>query len=127
MAVRILFVEDEASTVEVYKAALADAGYEVIVARNGEDGIKMFMRSLASKDHAAHFDVVVVDFRMPIKDGGEVIKAVLAARADQKIILATAYPYEITRAGREFPMDRVHVMRKPFEPDELIRTIEKIS
>jgi CheY-like chemotaxis protein len=122
---RILCIEDEASTLDVYRRFISDAGHDVTLAKNGQEGIDLFLLNHESNPSEGTFDVVVVDFRMPVKDGVDAIKSILAAKPDQKIILATAYPYEVTHKAQDIPMDKVRMIRKPFDPDDL-ETYRKI-
>lgn len=122
---RVLCIEDEASTLDVYRRFISDAGHNVTLAKNGQEGIDLFVRNQESASNEGPFDLVIVDFRMPVKDGVDAIKSILAARPDQKIILATAYPYEVTRKAQDLPMDKIRIIRKPFDPDDLLKLIEK--
>lgn len=122
---RILCIEDEASTLDVYRRFISDAGHDVTLARNGQEGIDRFLLNHESSSKEGIFDVVVVDFRMPVKDGVDAIKSILAAKPDQKIILATAYPFEVTHKAQDIPKDKVRMIRKPFDPDDLLKLIEE--
>lgn len=122
---RVLCIEDEASTLDVYRRFISDAGHEVKLAKNGQEGIDLFLLNHQASSNERHFDVVIVDFRMPLKDGGDTIKSILAAKPDQKIILATAYPYEVTQRAQDIPKDKVRMIRKPFDPDDLLKLIEE--
>lgn len=57
----VLIVEDEAELAEILNAQLAEAGFEVFVARDGEEGLKM-----AEKKHP---DLILLDIIMPKMDG----------------------------------------------------------
>ena len=109
----------------MYRRFISDAGHNVTLAKNGQEGIDLFVRNQESASNEGPFDLVIVDFRMPVKDGVDAIKSILAARPDQKIILATAYPYEVTRKAQDLPMDKIRIIRKPFDPDDLLKLIEK--
>jgi EAL domain-containing protein (putative c-di-GMP-specific phosphodiesterase class I)/FixJ family two-component response regulator len=58
---RLLIVDDERGTREVFSAILSNAGYEVELATGGRDGIAKAARS--------PFDLAIVDFDMPHTDG----------------------------------------------------------
>jgi two-component system cell cycle response regulator DivK len=61
MQTRILLVEDDPGTVEVMQQELEVLGYEVTVAENGEEGVKMAISQLP--------DLIVMDIRLPKMDG----------------------------------------------------------
>jgi DNA-binding response OmpR family regulator len=58
---RVLVVEDDATIAELVEAALVDAGYDAIVATNGEGALEAATRT---KPH-----LVLLDLRMPGLDG----------------------------------------------------------
>ncbi len=80
---RILVVEDETNLQILYKKELEDEGYEVIIAQNGMEALK--------KTKKQKPDLVVMDIRMPEKDGIEAMGEVLAFDKKIPVILNTAY------------------------------------
>lgn len=58
---RVLIVEDNADNRVVFGTILKHAGYEVVEAANGEDGVR------AARDH--HPDLILMDLSMPVMDG----------------------------------------------------------
>src|SRR6476619_6861582 len=74
MAATILIVEDEHAVARGIQYALQQEGYEVAVARSGEEGLEIAV------DQAP--DLVVLDVRLPGIDGFEVLRRVRAAGAD---------------------------------------------
>ena len=70
---RILVVEDDEGLLEIYRDFLADCGYEILLAANGEE-------ALARLD--ARPDLVVLDLRMPVMDGHEFLRRL---RADERV------------------------------------------
>ena len=62
---RILYMEDEAGLARLFQRRMELAGYEVDIARDGQEGLDLF-------DPALH-DVVVVDYKMPFYNGLEVL------------------------------------------------------
>jgi CheY-like chemotaxis protein len=61
MQTRILLVEDDPGTVEVMQLELKFLGYEVTVAENGVEAVKMASSQLP--------DLIVMDIRLPKMDG----------------------------------------------------------
>src|SRR5450759_2740811 len=79
----LLIVEDEAALREVVAERLADQGYDVVQAANGEEAI----------DRLAEFafDIVVTDLRLPGIDGGKVLEAAVTRYPDIIGIVVTGY------------------------------------
>src|SRR2546426_4166067 len=101
---KILIAEDEKDVLAAYRVALAAAGHEVIVTENGEDCINLYRQYFEqfkrdsnldrTPKQRAPFDAVLLDYRMPKKDGMEVAKEVLELYPRQRIIFASAYVKE---------------------------------
>lgn len=73
---------------------------------------------------ATPFDVVVLDYKMPRKDGMEVAKEILTLNPDQRIIFASAYVKETLENSVKELKRVVELLQKPFEIQALIDTIE---
>src|SRR5207248_6549660 len=82
---RVLLVEDHPLNRELAEAVLADAGYEVLIASDGEAGL--------AAAHSAHPDVILMDIELPGLDGLEATRRLKADATTRAIpILAlTAY------------------------------------
>ena len=72
----ILVVDDEFSVAEVLQSVLADAGHEVVMAVNGQQGLELLGKRSP--------DLVLLDFMMPIMDGPAMLKAMREDRAYRK-------------------------------------------
>ena len=70
------------------------------------------------------FDAVVLDYRMPKKDGLEVAKEILASNPSQRIIFASAYVKETLRESVKELRQVVELMQKPFLPEALVDVLE---
>jgi len=105
---RILLVDDEESIQTLLAYPLRKDGYEVVVARDGRDGLDEFA--------ADRFDLVVLDVMMPRIDGIEVCRR-LRARSQVPIIMLTARDDEIDKVlGLEIGAD--DYITKPFSVRE---------
>jgi len=82
-AASVLIIDDDPIMRELASTRLTEAGYAVIAAQNGEEGLKRFKES--------RFDLVISDVDMPIMDGFAVTRAIRAdARAgDTPVIVVT--------------------------------------
>jgi NADPH-dependent glutamate synthase beta subunit-like oxidoreductase/ActR/RegA family two-component response regulator len=110
----ILIVDDEAIMRESLRDWLTDLGYEVETAEEGEQALK----TVAEQD----FGVVILDLRLPGKDGIEILKEARAKRPDLKGVIITAYPsiQTVVQAMKEGAVD---YLPKPFDLDDLGRLI----
>jgi CheY-like chemotaxis protein len=70
------------------------------------------------------FDAVVLDYRMPKKDGLEVAKEILALNPSQRIIFASAYVKETLKESVKELRQIVELMQKPFLPETLVDVLE---
>jgi two-component system, chemotaxis family, chemotaxis protein CheY len=61
----ILAIDDSASMRELYKSALGNAGYDVTLATDGDEGLEHAL--------AQHFDLVLTDLHMPRMSGFDLV------------------------------------------------------
>ena len=119
MAKKILIIDDEPDIVKVVKFRLIKGGYEVLTAADGKEGLG-FLRSIKP-------DLILLDFRMPFLNGDEVCKEIKKDESTKHIpvILMTA---SIQNALEEKvqTMGADDYILKPFDPEELIKKIEKL-
>lgn len=79
----ILCIDDEALGLEIRKAVLERAGYQVLTAVDGATGLSLFRGNA--------IDGVVLDYYMPEMDGGAVAEAMRRERPAVPIMLLSAY------------------------------------
>lgn len=79
---RILLIEDDAKTGNAIRVGLRAQGYDAVVARTGEDGF--------SQLNAETFDMVVLDWMLPGRDGIAILKELRARGARTPVLLLTA-------------------------------------
>lgn len=115
----ILAVDDSASMRQMVSFTLKGAGYEVVEAVDGVDAL--------NKAKTQSFDCVVTDVNMPSKDGISLIRE-LRALPDYKFIpmlmLTTESGMDKKQQGKEAGATGWIV--KPFNPDQLLKTIKKV-
>jgi NADPH-dependent glutamate synthase beta subunit-like oxidoreductase/CheY-like chemotaxis protein/NAD-dependent dihydropyrimidine dehydrogenase PreA subunit len=112
----ILIVDDEAIMRESLRDWLTDLGYEVETAEEGEQALK----TVAEQD----FGVVILDLRLPGKNGIEILKEARAKRPDLRGVIITAYP-SIQTAVQAMKEGAVDYLPKPFDLDDLGRLIRE--
>jgi two-component system, OmpR family, response regulator len=108
--VRILIVEDEATTGEYLSKGLREAAYTVECVTNGREAL-----SLATDES---FDAIILDRNLPGLDGLSVLQALRAAGIDTPVLILSALGHadERVRGLRSGAQD---YMTKPFSFDEL--------
>ena len=112
----VLVVDDEPSIGEVVSIYLQRAGYQVIVARDGQAALEALERQPP--------DLVVLDLMLPKVDGLEIARR-LRAQGDTPIIMLTAKREESDRiTGLETGADDYVV--KPFSPQELVSRVKAV-
>jgi two-component system phosphate regulon response regulator PhoB len=119
MGTRILVVEDEPDIVEVVGYNLRQAGYEVLVAEDGETGLKTAEQSRP--------DLIVLDLMLPGIDGLEVCRLLKQRERtrDIPVVMLTARAEEVDRiVGLELGADDYVI--KPFAPRELVLRIRAV-
>jgi CheY-like chemotaxis protein len=69
------------------------------------------------------YDAVVLDYRMPKKDGLQVAKEILASNPSQRIIFASAYVKDTLREYVKELIQIVELIQKPFVPEALVDVV----
>src|SRR5574340_1563618 len=124
---RVLISEDVRHTAMQYKISLEERNHHVITTVNGEECLRIYQEEIrAKKDKENPFDVVILDYRMPHKDGMTVAKEIRTMNPTQRIIFASAYLKDaLIDSMRD--LHGVEYLEKPFELDELVETVERIK
>ena len=116
MSQKILLIEDEEGIIHLLNLYLKDAGYDVIVAKDGADGLALHARTRP--------DLVILDIMLPALDGFEVCRRI-RAWSKTPIMMLTARGDEDDRIlGLDMGADDYLV--KPFSPRELVSRVRAI-
>ena len=113
---RILLVEDDAMNVELFESALESDGHEVVVERDG----------VAGEQRAAdRFDLILLDIKLPKKNGLEVCRSLRARGLRIPIVAlsASVLPEEVARttsAGFDL------FLSKPISPRDLRTAVRQL-
>jgi two-component system, OmpR family, response regulator PhoP len=114
---RVLVVEDEASLREALKAELAEAGFAVDVAADGEEGL------FAALEYP--LDIAIVDLGLPKVPGLELIRRVRAANKKFPILVLTARDrWQDKVEGLQAGAD--DYVSKPFHTEELLARLQAL-
>src|SRR5881296_3847361 len=115
---KILVIEDEPKTANAIRSGLRGEGYDATVAKTGEDGFFQL--------NAEPFDLVVLDWMLPGRDGIEVLKTLRSRGAKTPVLLLTARDtIEDRVVGLDSGADDYLV--KPFAFAELLARIRALS
>jgi CheY-like chemotaxis protein len=112
----ILVVEDETVMRESLRDWLSDVGYPVEIAEHGEQALK----AIGEQD----FSILILDMRLPGKNGLEVLKEAKAQKPQLKGIIITAYP-SVETAVEAMKIGAVDYLAKPFSLNALETLIQK--
>ena len=117
---RILIIEDDNEVRDYLESVLSRAGYDVVAATNGKDGVELY--------HAEPADLVITDIIMPEKDGIETIMDLRRNNTSLKVIAISgggrAEPENYLHSARLLGADKT--MRKPFTNEEMLEAVEQL-
>jgi two-component system cell cycle response regulator CpdR len=133
---RILCCEDEEEVLQIYKHALEEQHHKVIATLDSDECLTIYKQVLDNiqNDNSSYdkfmihpFDVVVLDYKMPKKNGLEIAKEMFALVPNQRIIFASANVRETVESSLRGLKQVVEVLKKPFDVSQLIETIESVE
>jgi two-component system, chemotaxis family, chemotaxis protein CheY len=120
VAKRILTIDDSKTMRDMLRFTLVDAGYDVIQAVDGQDGLDVLRKE--------RVDVVITDINMPKLDGYGVIRHMRAdAGYDDTpiLVLSTENDQKTKDIGRD--AGATGWLVKPFDPDQLVEIVRQVS
>ncbi len=113
---RILVADDDRNIADLVRMYLAKAGYEVTIARDGDETLKILKEQ--------QFDLAVLDIMMPGPDGLQIIRN-LRKRSEMPVIFLSARSSDVDKvAGLQFGAD--DYVTKPFNPTELVARVQSV-
>jgi signal transduction histidine kinase len=107
---RILLVDDEKDIRDVLRLPLADLGYEVLEAENGEDALHVFQD--------ARPPIILTDIKMPGMDGIELLEKVKRENPEAEVIMITGHG-DMDLAVKSLKFDATDFITKPINVDVL--------
>ena len=114
----ILVVEDEPLIALALEAALEDAGYGVVTAANGRQGLERLAE-------APRPDLVLTDMMMPVMNGPAMLAA-MAANPDLRgipVIVLSSLPEESVRSRAN---GVAAILRKPYTAEQVLGTVARV-
>jgi DNA-binding response OmpR family regulator len=113
---RILIADDDANIADLVRMYLAKAGYEVVVATDGEEAEKLLREQ--------SFALAILDIMMPGPDGLQIIRH-LRRRSEMPVIFLSARSSDIDKvSGLQLGAD--DYVTKPFNPAELVARVQSV-
>jgi CheY-like chemotaxis protein len=115
---RVLLVDDDAEIIESIRYALEAKGYEIFIARDGNQGLAM------AESEAP--DLVILDMMMPKRSGFLVLEKLRRTReVPVRVIMITANEGSRHKAYAEM-LGVDDYIRKPFAMDKLVDTVQRL-
>ena len=117
-SLRVLLVDDDAEIIESMRTVLESKGYEILVARDGNQGLLMAERE--------NPDLVVLDMMMPKRSGFLVLERLRRSHpVPMRVIMITANEGSRHRAYAEM-LGVDDYIRKPFAMDRLLDSVQRL-
>jgi DNA-binding response OmpR family regulator len=115
---RILLVDDDHEIIESMRAVLESRGYQILVARDGNQGLVLA--------EGQEPDLVVLDMMMPKRSGFLVLEKLRRSRPNpMRVIMITANEGSRHKAYAEM-LGVDDYIRKPFAMDRLLESVDRL-
>jgi DNA-binding NtrC family response regulator len=118
MALKILIAEDEEITLKHVISTLGSEGYEVVGEKDGRAALDRINRD--------HFDLLITDVKMPFMSGLELLDKVKEIHPDMDVMIITGFG-SVGDAVEAMKRGAYDYITKPFDLDELVIKVKKIS
>lgn len=114
---RILVIDDNPAMGQWVEQVLKSAGHEVLLAVDGQEGVK--------QHRAAPAQLVITDLLMPVQDGLETIRQLRSAFPEVPIIAMSGCAPAATMLSIAQHQGNVGLLQKPFTDVELLAAVDK--
>ncbi len=115
----ILGVDDEQMVLTIARRVLERAGYRVLTAEDGQEGLEVFER------HAPEISLVLLDLTMPQLSGGEAVREMRRVKRDVRILLSSGYN-EPEATGEIAGPHLAGFIQKPYAATALLRKVREV-
>jgi two-component system response regulator AtoC len=113
---KILLVEDDLNTLEGLAEILQQEKFTIVKAKNGQEALTELKKN--------NFDLVLIDYLLPDKDGLEVSELIIKQHPEIKIIMMTAFG-SVRNAVNAMKLGIYDYLTKPIDLDELLIVIRR--
>jgi CheY-like chemotaxis protein len=114
----ILVVDDENLIRSLATAVLEQAGFRVLAACDGQEGLGLYRR------HRTEIDLVLLDYTMPKMTGLQVFHALQELNPDVRVVFSSGYAMD-TDSGLLLAAGARAFVAKPYRPTELVRAVRE--
>jgi two-component system, cell cycle sensor histidine kinase and response regulator CckA len=114
----ILVAEDHDGLRELARETLVNLGYNVIIACDGEQAVREFLKFTGS------IDLLVFDVMLPKRSGPEAYAEISQSHPHLPVIFATGYSADIARLHKA-EMQGASLLQKPYMPRDLARRVRE--
>jgi CheY-like chemotaxis protein len=115
----ILVVDDEATDLEMMRAALAKAGYTVITATDGTEALKIYQQ------HQGEIRLLLTDVAMSPIDGCELATRIIELEKDLPVIFVSGYAGAHVLPYKSKSLSHAGFLRKPFVSEDLLAKVRE--
>ncbi|HEX3821300.1 MAG TPA: PAS domain S-box protein [Candidatus Sulfotelmatobacter sp.] len=115
----VLLVEDEESVRQLVRDTLAAKGYQMLEAESGESGLS------AAANHQGKIDLVITDVVMPGMSGRDLVKQLLHARPETKVLYLSGYTEDAIVSDGSIESGTAF-LQKPFSLQNLSRKVREV-
>ena len=115
----ILLVDDDEIVLEVGGKMLRHIGYEVLIARDGEEAIGVFDK------HQGIVDAIILDMRLPGMNGATVFEQLRKINSHTRVLLASGY-FDNHLSSVILDNNCNDFIQKPFDFKQLRQKLEKL-
>jgi two-component system, cell cycle response regulator DivK len=116
---KVLVIEDNADNLKIITYALQRAGYAVISAERGEEGIELALREFPA--------FIIMDINLPGIDGVETTRRIRASEADGRIPIIAITSYALAGDRERFLAAGCDgYIEKPIDPITLVQRLHDI-
>ena len=112
----ILVVDDESSIRENLERLLRSSGYEPVGAADGQEAL--------DRASEREFELVLLDIKMPVLSGIDVLRRLRSDRPDTCVIMATAVA-DVEKAVETMKLGAYDYILKPFNMDDVLLRVER--
>jgi CheY-like chemotaxis protein len=112
----ILLVDDETEIAELASAMLTDEGYQVILARDGFEALRIYQQI------SKQIGLVILDFFLPVMDGDAVFDELRALNPDVVVVLSSGFA-EQSKLGNMLAQGLRGFIPKPYTREKLLEQV----
>ena len=118
MTKRILVVEDQEDNLQILRDLLTSAGFEIIEAKDGEEGVRVAV--------AEQPDLILMDIQLPLMDGYEATRRIKADPDLKNIPVIVVTSYALSGDdGKAHAAGCDAYVTKPYSPRQLLAKIKE--